>query len=81
MPRYVFYIRTKEGSIERTQNVICGFPHISQAQYSSLAPYVHEEPLEGFPESVVLWARSIGPTVGIAPLRAFASLGDHIPAA
>jgi hypothetical protein len=81
MSQYAVYIRTKEGSIERTQNVICGFPHISQAQYGSLAPYVHEEPLEGFPESVVLWARSIGPTVGIAPLRARASLGDHIPAA
>jgi hypothetical protein len=65
MSQYAVYIRTKEGSIERMQNVICGFSHISQAQFGSLAPYVHEEPLEGFPESVVLWARSIGPTVGI----------------
>ena len=81
MSQYAVYIRTKEGDIERTQNVICGFPHISQAQYGSLAPYVHEESLECFPESVVLWARSIGPTVGIAPLGAHANLSGHIPAA
>jgi hypothetical protein len=31
-------------------------------------PYIHEEPLEGFPESVVRWAASAGAAVGIAPL-------------
>ena len=57
------------------------FPIFRTAQYGSLAPYVHEEPLEGLPESVVLWARSIGHTVGIAPLGARANLGDQVPAA
>ena len=42
--------------------------HTPQAPYGSLAPYVHEEPLVGFPESMVLWATSMGPCVGIAPL-------------
>ncbi|WON74027.1 hypothetical protein [Nitrosospira sp. Is2] len=81
MSQYAVYIRTKEGDIERTKNVICGFPHISQAPYGSLAPYIHEEPLEGFPENIVLWARSIGPTVGIAPLDACANFRDQNSAA
>jgi hypothetical protein len=77
MSQYAVYIRTEEGNIERMKNVICGFPNISQAPYGSLAPYVHEEPLEGFPESIVLWAKNMGPTVGIAPLEARTDLSDR----
>lgn len=74
MSQFAVYARTKEGHIYRMKNVISGFPHVAQASYGSLAPYVHEEPLVGFPESIVLWAASMGPCVGIAPL-AFAPAG------
>jgi hypothetical protein len=81
MSQYAVYVRTKTGDIERTKNVICGFPHFSQASYGLLAPYVHEEPLEGFPEPIVLWARSTGPTVGIAPLDGRVDFSDQNSAA
>ncbi|MBA4141733.1 MAG: hypothetical protein H0X43_01755 [Nitrosospira sp.] len=77
MSRYAVYIRTKEGNIERMKNVICGYPLVRQAPYGALAPYMHEEPLEGFPESLVLWAASKGPTVGIAPLNSRPESGKH----
>ena len=81
MSQYAVYVRTKAGDIERTKNVICGFPHFSQAPYGTLAPYVHAEPLEGFPEPIVLWARSTGPTVGIAPLDGCVDFSDQNSAA
>lgn len=61
---YVPYVRTAEGYIAR----------ISEARYTSpydfLDPYVYEEPLVGWPESKVFWAKEIGPSVGVAPLSA-----------
>src|SRR3982750_3857903 len=79
MSQYAVYIRTKEGDIERTKNVICGFPNFLQAPYGSLAPYFHEEPLEGFPEPIVLWARSTGPTVASGRWTAARILATRIP--
>jgi hypothetical protein len=66
--RYIVYVRTKEGYILRMNNVVYGSRHDVEDSYGAMTPYTHEEPLEGFPESIVLWAASIGPTVGIAPL-------------
>ncbi|MDE2365753.1 MAG: hypothetical protein KGM95_02340 [Betaproteobacteria bacterium] len=62
------YIRTQEGHIKRLENIVSGFPNSMQVHYGSLSHYVHEERLVGFPESIVLWANSTGPSVGIAPL-------------
>jgi acyl-CoA reductase-like NAD-dependent aldehyde dehydrogenase len=69
MFEYAVYVRTKEGYVERMNNIIYNFPYDPQEAYGSLAPYVHEEKLVGFPESVVLWENTIGPSVGIAPIN------------
>jgi len=69
MFEYVVYVRTKEGYVERMNNIISNFPYDPREAYGSLAPYVHEEELVGFPESVVLWENTIGPSVGIAPIN------------
>ncbi|SFH25295.1 hypothetical protein SAMN05216299_10415 [Nitrosospira sp. Nsp14] len=68
MPSYAVYIRTKEGHVERMKNVVSHLPHIARSSPGTSNPYVHEEPLVGFPESTVLWAARTGPSVGIAPL-------------
>jgi len=68
MPEYAIYIRTQEGDIKRMENIVSGSPGFMQANYGSLAFYVHEEQLVGFPESIVLWVNSVGSSVGIAPL-------------
>lgn len=68
MSQYAVYARTKDGHIHRMKNVISSFPHTPQVPYGSLAPYVYEQPLIGFPESMVLWTTRRGPCVGIAPL-------------
>jgi hypothetical protein len=68
MCEYAVYIRTKEGYIERMNNIISNSPYDPRKK-GSLSPYVHEEELVGFPESVVLWKNSIGPTLGIAPIN------------
>jgi hypothetical protein len=70
MQQFAVYARTKEGHIHRMKNVISDFSQMAQGPYGSLAPYVHEEPLVGFPEPRVLWATSNGPCVGIAPISA-----------
>jgi hypothetical protein len=62
MVKYVPYVRTKEGHIERKSYAIFN------ASDNCLAPYVHEESLVGWPESKVYWARQAGPSVGLAPL-------------
>ena len=72
MAKYVPYIRTKEGYIERKSYAIFN------ASESCVVPYVHEESLVGWPESKVYWAREAGPSVGLAPLN-FQT--DRIPAA
>jgi hypothetical protein len=66
MVEYAVYIRTEEGYIERMNNVISNLPYDPRETYGSLVPYVHEEELLGFPESVVLWENSTGPSVRIA---------------
>jgi len=68
MSEYAIYILTQEGYIKRMKRIVSSFPNFLQAYYGSLAPYVHEEKLVGFPESTVLWVNSRGPSVGIAPL-------------
>ena len=68
MSRYIVYVRTEEGYIMRMNNVVYGVQPPLKDSYGAMAPYTHEEPLEGFPESIVLWATSAGPAVGIAPL-------------
>lgn len=50
-------------------NVISNPPYDPRETHGSLAPYVHEEELVGFPESVVLWETATGPSVGIAPIN------------
>jgi hypothetical protein len=65
MRKCVPYIRNADGYIER----------LSDAVFNSsddfLGPYVHEEPLVGWPETVVFWARETGPSIGIAPFLYF----------
>ena len=78
MPSYAVYIRTKEGYIERMKNVVSHLPYIARPLSETSNPYVYEEALVGFPESMVLWAASTGPSVGIAPLRP--DLGDRTAA-
>lgn len=63
MAKYVPYIRTKEGYIERKSYAIFN------ASDNCLVPYVHEESLIGWPESKVYWASQAGPSVGLAPLN------------
>jgi hypothetical protein len=76
MFRYAVYIRTKEGYIERMNNLISNLAYDPREAYGSLAPYVHEEELIGFPESVVLWENSTGPSVGIAPINPHSHSAD-----
>jgi hypothetical protein len=78
MFRYAVYIRTKEGYITRMDNVISNLAYDPRGTYGSLAPYVHEEELVGFPESVVLWENSTGPSVGIAPIHPHSHPADSI---
>lgn len=68
MMSYAVYIRTREGYIERMRNIISHLPHITRPLSQSSNPYVYEEALVGFPEPMVFWATSTGPSVGIAPL-------------
>lgn len=61
MHRYVPYIRTKEGHIER----------IDFAIFSSDKPvdtYPYEEALVGWPEPQVFWKKEEGPSIGVAPI-------------
>ena len=62
MRKYVPYIRTAEGYIERVSYAVFNSPD------EPPAPYVHEQPISGWPESKVFWAKETGPSVGIAPL-------------
>ncbi len=63
MVKYVPYVRTKEGYIERKSYAIFN------ASENCPDPYVHEESLVGWPESTVYWASQAGPSVGLAPLN------------
>ena len=61
MRKFVAYIRTVEGYIERLSYAVFN------SSDDSLDPYVHEELLVGWPESKVFWAKESGPSIGIAP--------------
>ena len=63
MPRFVFYLRSQRGDIERLGNVTALGPD------RLLGSYQHKELLVDFPEPIVFWASDEGSTVGIAPLQ------------
>ncbi len=60
MGKYITYLRTVDGNIERKPDAM--------HSRNSLDPYMHEEALVGWPESKVYWANDRGPSVGLAPL-------------
>jgi hypothetical protein len=62
MPKYVPYVRTPEGYIERISYAIFN----SSDGHPPL--YIYEQPVTGWPESKVFWAHETGPSVGIAPI-------------
>jgi hypothetical protein len=62
MVKFVPYVRTVEGYIERRSYAVFNSPD------GCAAPYVYEEELAGWPESKVYWASKEGPSVGLAPL-------------
>ena len=64
MSKFVFYLRTKEGHIERLGNMIAIGPA------SLLGFYQYKEPLIDFPEPAVFWASDEGTSMGMAPLTA-----------
>jgi len=62
MGKYITYLRTPDGNIERQPDAI-----ITHSD-DSLDPYMYEENLVGWPEPKVYWANDRGPSVGLAPL-------------
>ena len=79
MFKYAVYILIEEGYIERMKNVVSNLPYDARAPYGSLTPYVHEEELVGFPESVVHWEKSTGPSVGLALINPSSPSADRNP--
>jgi len=67
MCRFVPYVRSPEGDIERVSFAVYDSPD------DVLYPYVHEQPLVGWPEQKVFWAAKTGPCVGVAPIS------SHVP--
>lgn len=61
MSKYVTYIRTDDGTVERKPAAIVTHSDDSRD------PYFYEEALVGWPETKVYWANEVGPSVGIAP--------------
>jgi hypothetical protein len=66
MGKYVTYLRTLDGSIERQPDAIV------MRSEDSMNPYTHEEALVGWPEPKIYWANDRGPSVGLAPLSSSA---------
>ena len=62
MATYAIYTRTKEGAISRAADVF--------NWEGPLGPYMHEEPLVGWPESKVFWIYKTGYSIGLAPMFA-----------
>jgi hypothetical protein len=60
LQRYVPYLRSTKGKIERFAD------SIYDSSDDSRGPYVHEDALVGWPERYVFWAKATGPSVGIA---------------
>ena len=77
MTQLIPYIRTAEGKIERVSHAIYNSPD------DALDPYVYEEPLVGWPESRVFWAKESGPCIGVAPITPHIKkpdeIGRHLP--
>ena len=65
MRRFVPYVRTAEGYVERISFAIYNSP------YNVLYPYIYEERLVGWPERKVFWAAKSGPSVGLAPIFSY----------
>jgi hypothetical protein len=65
MCRFVPYIRTAEGYMERISFAIYNSPD------EVLYPYIYEELLVGWPEHKVFWAAKSGPCVGVAPVSSY----------
>ena len=63
MYRFVPYMRTDEGDVQRVSFAIYKSPD------DVVAPYVHEEPPPGLAGAKGFWAAKFGPSVGIAPIR------------
>jgi hypothetical protein len=72
MSKYVTYLRTLEGNIERLSNAI------TTQLGNSPHPYYYEETLVGWPESKVYWANDRGPAVGLARLNATSRSDDQM---
>ncbi|SOD42497.1 hypothetical protein SAMN06298226_2841 [Nitrosovibrio sp. Nv4] len=53
----LFIYGLKRAYTERMNNVISNLPYDPRKTDGSLAPYVHEEALAGFPESVMVWRK------------------------
>ncbi|HET7061317.1 MAG TPA: hypothetical protein VFI43_03970 [Nitrosospira sp.] len=68
MIKFVPYVRTIEGYIERQSYAVFNSPD------SKPMPYVYEEELAGWPETKVFWASKTGPSLGLAPLANSSSL-------
>lgn len=62
MYKFVFYLRTEEGHIKRLENMAV----IGTIDF--LSSYQYPQPLSGFPESAVFWAKEEGLSMGIAVL-------------
>jgi hypothetical protein len=65
MAKFIYYLRNRQGGIERLDTVMAIAPD------GLLADYRHEEQVTGFPESTVFWARDEGSSLGVAPLTAY----------
>ncbi|SEL54306.1 hypothetical protein [Nitrosovibrio tenuis] len=63
MTTYVLYTRTEAGIIERNDYAVFHY-------YGPLGPDAHEQPLVGWPELKVFWAKKIGASIGMAPYEA-----------
>ena len=72
MAKYVPYVRTPEGHVERKSYAVFN------SSDTSLSPYVYEELLVGWPESKVYWANEAGPSVGLAPLNSLSPDSDPV---
>ncbi|MEO9061461.1 MAG: hypothetical protein ABI270_05405 [Nitrosospira sp.] len=59
MVKFVFYLRTEEGHIKRLENMTV----IGTMDF--LSSYQYPQPLSGFPEPAVFWAKEKGLSTGI----------------
>ena len=62
MTKYIFYLRTNHGDIERLEHLI------TSPIEGLLGTYKYQQALENFPETTVFWDNEKGVSVGIAPI-------------